>query len=138
MKMSEGDKGPLSFLFIIPIKDGKGEWPFPNQLRENLFQNSVRVKGLYSTKEHKDSFLFAISNASEHGCGKKVITNVLGIFHFPTPKLFQLNGTTVTAPINSIPSNINVVITDENFKRVTTFSGWTWVEITGSVKKNVE
>ena len=90
-KMS--DKGPLSFLFVIPITDGRGSWPFPSQLRENLFQNSVRVRGLYSTKQFKDSFLFTISNASEHmACGKKVITNVLGIFNFAKQTSFKLMG----------------------------------------------
>ena len=136
--MSDGDKKPLSFLFIIPIKEGRGMWPFPSQLKENLFQNSVRVKGLYSSKEHTKSYLFATSNASEHGCGKKVITNVLGIFHFPKPKLFQLNGTTISAPVNSIPTNIQFCVLDENFKRELTFDGWIWVELIGSVKKNVE
>ena len=88
--MNESEKGPLSFLFIIPITSGRGEWPFPSQLRENLFQNSVRVKGLFSKKVQKDSFLFATTNSSEHGCGKKVISNVLGVFLFPKPNLFQL------------------------------------------------
>ena len=76
--MSDGEKGPLSFLYVIPINSGRGEWPFPRQLQENLFQNSLRVKGLFSKNMHKESFLFATSNASEHGCGKKVISNVLG------------------------------------------------------------
>ena len=133
------DKGPLSFLFIIPIIDGRGSWPFPSQLKENLFQNSVRVRGLYSTKPFKDSFLFSISNASEHmACGKKVMTNVLGVFNFAKAKQFQLNGTSVTAPINVIPSHIKFVVTDENFKCVKSFEGWTWIEIVGVVKKHVE
>ena len=56
----------LSFLFIIPIKDGRGSWTFPKQLKENLFQNSDRVRGLYSKEKIADSYLFAISNVSEH------------------------------------------------------------------------
>ena len=128
----------LSFLYIVPISEGRGIWPFPAQLRENLFQNSVRVKGLYSTKAFKGSYIFATSNASEHGVGKKVITNVLGIFNFEKPKTFQLNGTMVTAPINSIPTDMKFTVTNEKFKRETGFEGWMWVEIQGCAKKNVE
>ena len=132
------EKGPLSFLFIIPISDGTGDWIFPSQLRENLFQNSVGVKGLYSSKAYKDSFLFATSNASDHLHGTKTINNVLGVFNFSKPKSFQLNGTTVIAPINYIPSDIRFVVTDEKFDRVKDFDGWVWVEIAGEVKKHVE
>ena len=128
----------MSFLYIIQIKEGKGFMNFPSQLREHLFQNSVRVKGLFSKKPYKDSYLFATSNISEHSVGKKVITNVLAIFNFAKPNYFQLNGTTVTAPINIIPSDIKVVITNEKFKRVENFEGWVWLELTGAPKKNIE
>ena len=136
--MNDTSKGPLSFLFVIPIKDGKGEWPFPSQLRENLFQNFVKVKGLYSSKDYKEKYLFTTSNASEHGIGKKVITNVLGVFNFPKPNHFQLNGTTVSAPINSIPSDLKFFVTDQSFKLVNDFNGWIWVELDGHVKDHVE
>ena len=136
--MSGCGQNPLSFLYIIPIEEGKGEYPFPHQLRENLFQNSVRVKGLFSKKAYKDKHLFAISNASEHGVGKKVIKNVLSIFTFSKENSFHLNGTIVTAPINVIPSNLKFVVVDENFKTVPDFQGWIWTEIFGTPKKNVE
>ena len=134
----------LAFLFVIPIKGGVGTWPFPSQLKENLFKNSVKVKGLYSTTAHKNkdghvAHLFAICNASQHmACGKKVITNVLGVFNFEKDHLFQLNGATVTAPCNVIPRDIKFQITDENFKQVKSFDGWIWTQISGVVKKSIE
>ena len=135
--MSEND---LSFLFVIPIREGRGQWAFPKQLKENLFQNSVRVRGLYTKeKAYPDKFLFAISNVSEHsGLGKSVITNVLAIFNFPKCNLFQLNGASVTAPINIIPSDIKFTITDDSFDRVKDFEGWTYVELIGHRKRNIE
>ena len=130
----------LSFLFVIPIENGKGTWPFPKQLRGNLFQNSVRVRGLYTKdRAYPNDSLFAISNVSEHsGLGKSVITNVLGVFHFSKPKLFQLNGASVQAPVNLIPSDIKLEITNDTFDRVKTFQGWIWIEISGVKKKNIE
>ena len=90
------DNSPLAFLFVIPIKGGVEIWSFPSQLNENLFENSVKVKGFYSTTAHKNkedghvAHLFAICNASQHmACGKKVITNVLGVFNFEKDHLLQ-------------------------------------------------
>ena len=136
--MSSNEHTPLSFLYILQISQGKATKTFPSQLKENLFKNSVRVKGLFSKKAYNDSYMYAISNASEHNVGKKVITNVLGVFNFSKPNTFQLNGTTVTAPINSIPSEIKVIITNENFKRMEDFEGWCWVELVGFPKVNIE
>ena len=136
--MSENE---LSFLFIIPIESGFGSWPFPKQLRENLYQNSVRVRGLYSKdKAYQDEFLFVLSNVSQHSSrhSKSVITNVLAIFSFSKPKLFQWNGASVTAPINIIPSDIKLEISNDSFERVKTFNGWAYIEILGIKKNNIE
>ena len=132
------NRDPVSFLFIIPIASGQGEWPFPSQLKEHLFQNFVRVRGLYSNKAYRDSRLFTITNASEHGFGRRVITNVLSVFEFKKAKEFKQSGTVVTAPINVIPADIKFVIIDDSFKIVNDFNGWIWVEILGEAKKNLE
>ena len=136
--MNAGSQNPLSFLYIIPLENGRGTWQFPSQLRQNLFQNFVRVKGLFSKKSYGNSYNFVISNASEHMDGKKTINNVLGVFNHSKENLFQLNGTTVTAPINVIPSSLKFTITDQKFKKVPDFEGFIWVEIFGSTIRNLE
>ena len=134
--MNESD---VSFLFVIPIENGMGSWNFPKQLRQHLYKNSVRVRGLYTKDKAYPKYLFSISNVSEHaGQGKSVITNVLGVFTFHKPDLFQINSAAVLAPMNVIPSQIRIEVVDDSFKRENKFNGWVWLELIGIKRRNVE
>ena len=62
MKIRANDKSPFSFLYMIELTQEKGSWSFPTRLKEHLFQNPVRVKGLFSKKVYKDF-------TSESNCG---------------------------------------------------------------------
>ena len=66
----------MSFMFKIKIEGGKGHFEFPKQLRQHLYQNFVRIRGLYSEKINHD-YVFVLSNLSEHGSHKSVIRNIL-------------------------------------------------------------
>ena len=92
----------ISIFLKVPINNGRGEWEFPSQLQQNLFQNTVHVRGLYSESAYPNKQLFVTTNTSEHGRGQKVIRNILGVFEFKRPKLYQFNPQYINAPINKI------------------------------------
>ena len=89
--MAEITEPYISILLKVPINNGRGEWNFPSQLHLNLYQNTVHVRGLFSKTTFPNQHLFVTTNASEHGMGKKVIRNILGVFEFKIPNLYQLN-----------------------------------------------
>ena len=127
----------MSFMFKIKIDGGKGSFEFPAQLRQDLFQNFVRIRGLYSEKTQKE-YVFVLSNLSEHGRHKSVIRNILGTFNFKWAKLFIPNYLGAKLPINIIPSQMTFFVTNDSFEKVEAFSGWMLVEIIGEKKKNIE
>ena len=127
----------MSFMFKIKIEGGKGHFEFPKQLRQDLYQNFVRIRGLYSEKINHD-YVFVFSNLSEHGSHKSVIRNILATFNFPKHKLFQANTSPVKAPINILPSEMTFFISNDSFEKIAGFSGWLITEIIGEKKKNIE
>ena len=127
----------MSFMFKIKIDAGKGTFAFPTQLRQDLFENFVRIRGLYSEKLQEE-YVFVLSNLSEHGRHKSVIRNVLGVFKFKIAKLFQANSIPVKVPVNILPTEMKFFISDESFEKVEKFSGWLLVEIIGDKRKNIE
>ena len=136
-KMSENYEH-MSFMFKVKIEQEKGSFEFPSQLRQDLFQNFVRIRGLYSAKTHKE-YVFVLSNLSEHGRHKSVIRNILGTFNFGWPKTFKPNYMgDAKLPVNIIPSQMTFFISNASFETVDTFSGWLLVEIIGEKRKNIE
>ncbi len=127
---------PDSLILKIDINDGVGESPFPSySLREDLFQNSIRVVGLYCEKGPMKETNFVISNSSEHGVSRKVIKNILGIFTFSAPKTFLSNPNKEIKPaINVVPENLKFKVVKDNFKLSQTFNGWLIAEISGLKK----
>ena len=128
----------ISIFLKIPINNGKGEWKFPSQLQLNLYQNTVNVRGLYSKTAFPNQYHFVTTNASEHGMGQKVIRNILGIFEFKIPNLYQLNPQYTVAPINKIPQDIIFTVFNEDFERQKKFDGWVYVELAGKKKRSIE
>ena len=62
---------PDSLILKIDITDGVGQNPFPSySLREDLFQNSIRIVGLYCENGPLDQPHFIISNSSDHGVNR--------------------------------------------------------------------
>ena len=55
----------MSFMFKIKLESGRGSFAFPEQLRPHLFQNFVRIRGMYSKTAHKD-YVFIVSNLRDH------------------------------------------------------------------------
>ena len=51
----------MSFMFKIKLESGRGLFAFPEQLLPHLFQNFVRIRGMYSKTAHKD-YVFIVSN----------------------------------------------------------------------------
>ena len=136
--MSEIHEPWVSIFLKVPINDGRGAWKFPNQLQINLFQNLVRVRGLYSKTAFTNQHIFVTTNASEHGSGQKVIRNILGVFEFKKPNLYQFNSQDTTAPINKIPQDIVFTIFNQDFEKQPNFNGWVYVELTGKKKRYVD
>ena len=127
----------ISIFLKVPINNGRGEWEFPSQLQQNLFQNTVHVRGLYSESAYPNKQLFVTTNTSEHGRGQKVIRNILGVFEFKRPKLYQFNPQYINAPINKIPQDIIFTVYNEDFRKEQDFNGWVYVELAGKKKKYV-
>ena len=136
--MAEISEPCISILLKVPINNGRGEWNFPSQLHLNLYQNTVHVKGLFSKTAFQNQHIFVTTNASEHGIGNKVIRNILGVFEFKIPNLYQFNPQYTVAPINKIPQDIKFAIFDENFERQNNFNGWVYVEVAGKKKRDIE
>ncbi len=60
-----------SLILKIDINQGVGESPFPSYaLKKGLFQNSIRVVGLYCDAGPLKETNFVISNSSEHGVNR--------------------------------------------------------------------
>ena len=135
-KMSESYVN-MSFMFKIKIENGKGHFAFPTQLRQELFQNFVRIRGVYS-ETALSQYIYVLSNLSEHGSHKSVIRNILAVLNFPSNKLYQANADPIKAAINVIPSQMTFFISDDSFERVKGFQGWIIVEVIGERKKNIE
>ena len=115
----------------------KGHFAFPTQLRQELFQNFVRIRGVYS-ETALSQYIYVLSNFSEHGSHKSVIRNILAVLNFPSNKLYQANADPIKAAINVIPSQMTFFISDDSFERVKGFQGWIIVEVIGERKKNIE
>ena len=47
----------ISIFLKVPINNGRGEWEFPSQLQQNLFQNTVHVRGLYSESAYPNKII---------------------------------------------------------------------------------
>ena len=70
MKMTKRYQ-PDSLILKIDLIDGVGTNPFPSySLREDLFQNSIRVVGLYCKEGPLHISQFLVCNASEHGVNR--------------------------------------------------------------------
>lgn len=125
----------FSILLKVPIVAGMGEWAFPYQLKNNLFSNFIRVRGLKSQTALAEE-CFVISNASEHGIRQHIIKNILGVFEFKKPRTYQSNPQLVTGPCNKIPEDIKITIVNTSFEKISSFNGYVYLEILGH-KKNI-
>ena len=73
-----------SLVLKVDIHEGCGKYIFPSyKLKDDLFINKINAAGLFCRLGPVKLTLFVTSNCSEHGFGRKVITNILGVFTFP-------------------------------------------------------
>ena len=72
---------PESLILKIDIENGMGQVPFPSySLREDLFQNSIRLIGMYCEEGDLGQPQFVVSNASQHGNNRYNFCNALSEF----------------------------------------------------------
>ena len=78
---------PESLTLKIDIENGMGQVPFPSySLREDLFQNSIRLIGMYCEEGDLSQPHFVVSNASQHGNNRYIFCNTMleffNLIHF--------------------------------------------------------